>query len=174
MNSQQFQYHRRHGWSSPIQLDADVDLVLVFGDKRLVKADSHNQIINRSFPNAVIAVTPETTLFYQEFPLETNKSILRSATYRNPDEDRQQRAARYLAARIDRETVEEDIQLTIWSNESMESEAFEGFYLSNLEYGVRSHHDHLRKILPIYNSETAPKEEDLVSLNNEMANASGA
>lgn len=126
------------------------------------------------FPNAVIAVTPETTLFYQEFPLETNKSILRSATYRNPDEDRQQRAARYLAARIDRETVEEDIQLTIWSNESMESEAFEGFYLSNLEYGVRSHHDHLRKILPIYNSETAPKEEDLVSLNNEMANASGA
>ena len=55
----------------------------------------------------------------------------------------------------------------------MASEAFEGFYLSNLEYGVRSHHDHLRKILPIYNSETAPKEEDLVSLNNEMANASG-
>ncbi|MDA8575872.1 FIST C-terminal domain-containing protein [Candidatus Marinamargulisbacteria bacterium] len=55
MNSQQFQYHRRHGWSSPIQLDADVDLVLVFGDKRLVKADSHNQIINRNFPNAVIA-----------------------------------------------------------------------------------------------------------------------
>ncbi|CUH43033.1 aromatic ring-hydroxylating oxygenase subunit alpha [Ruegeria atlantica] len=121
------------------------------------------------FPNAVIAVTPETTLFYQEFPVTTEKSILRSATYRNPNEDRQQKAARYLAARIDRETVEEDIQLTIWSNEAMASEAFEGFYLSDLEYGVRSHHDHLRKILPIYNSEVTPGEDEVASLNDELS-----
>ncbi len=123
------------------------------------------------FPNAVIAVTPETMLFYQEFPITTKKSVLRSATYRNPHEDRQQRAARYLAARIDRETVEEDIQLTIWSNESMASESFEGFYLSDLEYGVRSHHDHLRKILPVYNSETAPGEDEVASLNTAMSAA---
>ncbi|WP_170464493.1 aromatic ring-hydroxylating oxygenase subunit alpha [Ruegeria arenilitoris] len=121
------------------------------------------------FPNAVIAVTPETTLFYQEFPITTDKSTLRSATYRNPNEDRQQRAARYLAARIDRETVEEDIQLTIWSNEAMASEAFEGFYLSDLEYGVRSHHDHLRNILPIYNSESAPGEDEVAALNDAMS-----
>lgn len=121
------------------------------------------------FPNSVIALTPETTLFYQEFPLTTGKSVLRSATYRNPNEDRQQRVARYLAARIDRETVEEDIQLTIWSNESMASDSFDGFYLSDLEYGVRSHHDHLRKVLPIYNLETAPNEDDVASLNASMA-----
>lgn len=117
------------------------------------------------FPNAVIAMTPETVLFYQEFPLSTGKSVLRSATYRNPNEDRQQRAARYLAARIDRETVDEDIQLTIWSNESMASDSFEGFYLSDLEYGVRSHHDHLRRILPIYNLTTKPSEKGLADLN---------
>jgi phenylpropionate dioxygenase-like ring-hydroxylating dioxygenase large terminal subunit len=117
------------------------------------------------FPNAVIAVTPETVLFYQEFPLSTGRSLLRSATYRNADEDRQQRAARYLAARIDRETVDEDVQLTIWSNESMASESFEGFYLSDLEYGVRSHHDHLRKVLPVYTLDTAPPEDQLAEVN---------
>lgn len=117
------------------------------------------------FPNTVIAVTPETSLFYQELPLATDKSVVRSATYRNPVEDRQQRLARYLASRIDRETVDEDIQLTIWSNESMATDAFEGFYLSDLEYGVRTHHDHLRAVLPIYNVDAAPKEDEVHALN---------
>ena len=120
------------------------------------------------FPNTVIAMTPETILFYQEFPQSVGASTLRSGTYRNPSEDRQQRAARYLASRIDRETVDEDIQLTIWSNESMAASAFEGFYLSDLEYGVRSHHDHLRKVLPIYTLEEAPNEYDVVEMNASM------
>lgn len=117
------------------------------------------------FPNAVIAVTPETALFYQEFPTGVHTSQLRSATYRHAQEDRQQRAARYLGARIDRETGEEDIQLTIWSNEAMASDAFEGFYLSDLEYGVRSHHDHLRRILPVYDLEEAPAEDQMAAIN---------
>lgn len=123
------------------------------------------------FPNNVIAVTPETVLFYQEFPVSTGSSMLRSATYRHPDEDRQQRAARYLGARIDRETVEEDIQLTIWSNESMASDSFEGFYLSDLEYGVRSHHDHLRNVLPVYNEQVAPAEKQIAPLNESLQQA---
>jgi len=121
------------------------------------------------FPNTVIAMTPETALFYQEFPVSINKSRIRSATYRYKDEDRQQRAARYLASRIDRETVVEDIQLTIWSNEAMASEFFQGFHLSDLEYGVRSHHDHLRAVLPIYNVETKPTEDEVRSLNDSLS-----
>ncbi|MBD3666139.1 aromatic ring-hydroxylating oxygenase subunit alpha [Sulfitobacter aestuariivivens] len=120
------------------------------------------------FPNSVIAMTPETVLFYQEFPVTVGRSTIRSATYRNRDEDRQQRAARYLTARIDRETVDEDIQLTIWSNESMASKSFEGFYLSDLEYGVRTHHNHLRKVLPVYTLEDAPEQADLAALNASM------
>lgn len=123
------------------------------------------------FPNSVIAFSPETTLFYQEFPIATDRSLLRSGTYRNPNEDRQQRAARYLAARIDRETVEEDIQLTIWSNESMASSAFEGFYLSDYEYGVRTHHDHLRAVLPIYNAKDALPEDQVHAINASMSGA---
>ena len=121
------------------------------------------------FPNAVIAVTPETSLFYQEIPVAVDKTIIRSATYRNPVEDRQQRLARYLAARIDRETVVEDMQLTIWSNESMATDAFEGFFLSDLEYGVRTHHDHLRAALPVFNEEDRPEEDAVRTLNEAMA-----
>lgn len=121
------------------------------------------------FPNAVIAVTPETSLFYQELPVAVDKTIQRSATYRYPNEDRQQRAARYLAGRIDRETVVEDAQLTVWSNEAMASEFFQGFHLSDLEYGVRSHHDHLRALLQIYSVDEPPKEDDVRSMNDELA-----
>lgn len=124
------------------------------------------------FPNMVIALTPETAQFYQEFPLSTGQSLLRGAIYRYADESRQQAAARYLALRIDRETTAEDVQLTVWSNESMLSDAFSGFYLSDLEYGVRSHHDHLRKLLPVLELETAPEEKDIWGLNEALRSRS--
>ncbi len=78
------------------------------------------------FPNGALALTPESVQFYQEFPLSTGETLLRGAVYRYPEESRRQKLARYLAMRIDRETQEEDIQLTVWSNESMLSNAFAG------------------------------------------------
>jgi phenylpropionate dioxygenase-like ring-hydroxylating dioxygenase large terminal subunit len=120
------------------------------------------------FPNAVISVTPESVQFYQEFPLSTGESLLRGAIYRYADESRAQAAARYLSYRIDRDTMSEDVQLSVWSNESMLSEAFEGFYLSDLEYGVRTHHDHLRGMLPVLDLEAAPEEKDMGSLNDAL------
>ena len=117
------------------------------------------------FPNAVIAVTPETVQFYQEFPLSVGQTLLRSAVYRRPQESRKQKLARYLARRIDRETYLEDIQLSIWSNESMKSSAFEDFHLSDLECGVKSHHDHIRAILPVANLRDRPGEDKVASLN---------
>jgi carnitine monooxygenase subunit len=121
------------------------------------------------FPNTVIAVTPETVQFYQEFPVGIRKTILRGAVYRYREETREQRIARYLATRIDKQTTSEDMQLTIWSNESMASKAFSGFYLSDLEYGVRTHHDHIREILPVANLENPPEGADLARLNRDMA-----
>ena len=120
------------------------------------------------FPNMVIAVTPETVQFYQEFPLSTSETMLRGAIYRYKNESREQAAARYLALRIDRDTMAEDVQLSVWSNESMLSEAFAGFYLSDLEYGVRTHHDHLRKLVPVVGLEYAPDEKDMWNLNEAM------
>ena len=70
------------------------------------------------FPNNVISLYPETVSFYQEYPISATRTGLRSADYKRPDETREMRAARYLSGRIDKNTVEEDQQLTIWSCEA--------------------------------------------------------
>ena len=122
------------------------------------------------FPINVIAVTPESVQFYQEFPITRSRTQLRGAIYRYRDEGRGQRLARYLAARIDRDTMAEDVQLTVWSNEAMTSRAYARFYLSDLEYGVRSHHDHLRAVLPVMTLDEAPEEEGMAETNARMSN----
>ncbi|WP_430439427.1 aromatic ring-hydroxylating oxygenase subunit alpha [Shinella sp.] len=121
------------------------------------------------FPNAVIAVTPETVQFYQEFPLGVGRTLLRGGIYRYRQEERAHRLARYLAFRIDRDTQAEDVQLTVWSNEAMTSNGFAGFYLSDLEYGVRTHHDHLRKVVPVMTLKDAPEEKDMAGANAGLA-----
>ena len=50
----------------------------------------------------------------------------------------------------------------------MKSQAFEGFYLSDLEYGVRQHHDGLRRALPVMTLTQAPLEADIARLNTDM------
>jgi phenylpropionate dioxygenase-like ring-hydroxylating dioxygenase large terminal subunit len=120
------------------------------------------------FPNAVFAVTPEGVQFYQDLPLTPGLTRLTGRLYRWPEESRAARAARYLSYRIDRETSAEDRQLSIWSNESMKSSAFEGFHLSDLEYGLRRHHDGLRGLIPVMALPEPPPDADLARLNDEL------
>ncbi|MCY1385037.1 hypothetical protein D9M69_733630 [compost metagenome] len=61
------------------------------------------------------------------------------------------------------------MKLTIWSNESMTSKAFNGFYLSDLEYGVRTHHDHIRAVLPVVTLDVAPSEDQMAAVNDELS-----
>ncbi|MBL9056057.1 MAG: aromatic ring-hydroxylating dioxygenase subunit alpha [Rhodobacteraceae bacterium] len=120
------------------------------------------------FPNAVFAFTPEAVQFYQEIPLSPGLTRLTGRLYRHPDESRQARIARYLAMRIDRATSQEDQQLSIWSDESMKSDAFEGFHLSDLEYGLRRHHDGLRALMPVMTLAEAPPEGEIRARNDEL------
>jgi phenylpropionate dioxygenase-like ring-hydroxylating dioxygenase large terminal subunit len=106
--------------------------------------------------------------FYQELPQSPGLTRTTGRLYRRPHEDRATRLARYLAYRIDRDTSAEDQQLSIWSNESMKSQAFEGFHLSDLEYGVRRHHDGLRAVLPVMTLNAPPPEPEIAALNQEM------
>lgn len=120
------------------------------------------------FPNAVFAITPEGLQYYQDIPVAPGRTRLTGRLYRRPHETRQERVARYLAYRIDRVTSQEDQQLSIWSNESMKSHAFEGFHLSDLEYGLRRHHDGLRRVLPVMTLREPPPDERLHATNQEM------
>ena len=120
------------------------------------------------FPNTVFSFTPEAVQFYQEIPLSPGMTRTTGRLYRRPHEDRATRVGRYLAYRIDRATSAEDQQLSIWSNESMKSSAFEGFHLSDLEYGVRRHHDRLRRLFPVITLDNAPSEGEIARHNQEM------
>lgn len=120
------------------------------------------------FPNVVFAVTPEGASFYQDIPLSPGETRLTGRLYRWPEETRAQRVARYLTYRIDRATSVEDQQLSIWSNESMKSSAFEGFHLSDLEYGLRRHHDGLRALIPVMTQGHPPAEAEIAARNDEL------
>ena len=50
----------------------------------------------------------------------------------------------------------------------MSSKAFEGFYLSDLEYGLKTHHDHLRRLLPVISQKYRPEENEIPKLNAKM------
>ena len=63
------------------------------------------------------------------------------------------RIARYLSGRIDRITSKEDEQLIEWSWEAAKSSGYDGVILSDLEAGVKSYHDELRKLYPVLNEE---------------------
>lgn len=121
------------------------------------------------FPNAVVSFYPDSVNFYQEFPVSAGESRVRGATYRLPDESREWRAARYLSGRIDAITAEEDKQLTIWAAEATRSSAYDGVILSDLEYGVKSHHDQLRALLPVVTLAQEPRAEDMAAMNERLA-----
>lgn len=125
------------------------------------------------FPNLVLGFYPDQVIFYHEFPQEPGKTVQRSASYRRRDEDRRMRLARYLSMRIDRITGREDEQLIEWTWEAAFSSGFDGILLSDLEYGVKSYHDELRRHFPIL-TEDEPPEGALLARNAELLAAGQA
>ncbi len=55
----------------------------------------------------------------------------------------------------------------------MKSTAFDDFHLSDLEYGVRRHHDQLRKLLPVLTLRDAPAEAEMPQRNEELLGIDG-
>jgi len=123
------------------------------------------------FPNLVLTLYPDQIGFYQEFPVDTGRTMQRSAYYALPDDRREMRLARYLAGRIDRVTTREDTQLIIWSWESMQSSGFSGMILSDLEAGVRAYHDQLRRLIPVVNLEDEPALGSVAQINGSLVAA---
>ena len=119
------------------------------------------------FPNLVFGLYPDSVIFYQEYPLESGKSIQRGGNYKFADEDREMRISRYLSMRIDRLTSKEDEQLIQWSWEATFSSAYEGIILSDLEYGVKAYHDTLRQYFPVLKG-PEPEKGKLLKVNNRL------
>jgi hypothetical protein len=118
------------------------------------------------FPNLVLGFYPDSVNFYQEIPFSVKETAIRGSTYKRTDENRTMRLARYLSERIDATAIAEDRQLSIMWYEAMKSCAYEGVMLSDLEYGVRTHHDALREILPVMSKEIEPPRGMVAESNN--------
>jgi phenylpropionate dioxygenase-like ring-hydroxylating dioxygenase large terminal subunit len=108
------------------------------------------------FPTTVIGFYPDSTIFYQEFPIAVDRTIQRSGAYRYKDEDRALKLSRYLSGRIDRVTGREDNQLIEWCFEATKSSAYDDTILSDRERGVREYHDILRRKIPDYRLKSPP------------------
>ena len=120
-----------------------------------------------------MAFYPDSTLFYQECPIGARRTVQRGATYRYREESRELRLSRYLSGRIDRVTGREDTQLIEWTWEAMQSSAFDGIFLSDREYLVRSYHDTLRATVPVMTLEHAPAGGTLSDTNARMSRSLG-
>ena len=117
------------------------------------------------FPNTVIGLYPDGVFFYQEIPVTPTQTKQRGGIIGHPDDSREMKAARYLSGRIDNDTVKEDQMLTIWSCEATKSSAYDGIILSDLEYGLKTYHDHLRALMPVLNEANEPSEGTLAKHN---------
>ena len=124
------------------------------------------------FPNTVLGLYPDSVIFYQEFPLTTRRTLIRSGCYRRRDEDRRLRLARYLSGRIDSQASTEDKRLAVWTFDAYRSSGYDGIILSDAEYGVRSYHDHLRTLMPVLESATPPAAGTLTATNTRLGSRS--
>jgi hypothetical protein len=56
----------------------------------------------------------------------------------------------------------------------MRSSAFDNFHLSDLEWGLRRHHDRLRDILPVMSVYTEPAEHEVETLDAALSRQAAA
>ncbi|MDA7466851.1 aromatic ring-hydroxylating dioxygenase subunit alpha [Planktomarina temperata] len=120
------------------------------------------------FPNFVLGLYPDSVIYYQEVPQSATQTVQRGMCYRRREESREMKAARYLSGRIDRDTAEEDQMLMVWSCEATKSSAYDGVIFSDLEYGVKTYHDHLRRLLPVMGQPAPPESGQMAQVNDAL------
>ena len=128
----------------------------LIGAAPVPEAEKGRWVYLNVFPNTVIGLYPDCVSWYREIPLAVDRTYQHGRFYRHPSESRALRAARYLSARIDRVTAEEDHMLCTWAYEATKSAGYEGVILSDLEHGLRSYHDLLRDAIPELLADRAP------------------
>ena len=58
--------------------------------------------------------------------------------------------------------------LMVWSCEATKSSAYEGVVFSDLEYGVKTYHDHLRHLMPVIAQTTVPPLGQMAQINADI------
>jgi phenylpropionate dioxygenase-like ring-hydroxylating dioxygenase large terminal subunit len=99
-------------------------------------------------PNLGIDVFPDQMDFFQVLPRGPGKCAIRGASFALPDERREMRIVRYLAARINRQVQREDQFLCQRVQQGLASGSYEPGPLSRLENCMLEFHDLLHEQIP--------------------------
>jgi hypothetical protein len=78
------------------------------------------------------------------------------------------RAARYLTTRLSRRAFAEDLNFCRWTDAGVQTSAYPGGVLSNLESGVRNFQDRIREMIPVARRAAAPPAGRVAAVNSEM------
>jgi|TARA_B100001123_G_scaffold195639_1_gene222885 phenylpropionate dioxygenase-like ring-hydroxylating dioxygenase large terminal subunit len=144
--------------------------------KSLLPQQSHLPEKNRRlwlyfgiFPNAVIYFYPEKAGFYMSLPAGPESTRVLSREYALPGAGRDQEVSRYLSARIDRVTYQEDLALVHWLQEAAHTSVFPMNNLSDLEIGVLEFHQRLKAQIPSMSLVEEPAPGSLARVNADMS-----
>ena len=121
-----------------------------------------------AFPGFVITLFPDLIEIYQIFPTDHLKSAMAGRSYALEDERPEMQAAREFNRELNNEIGNEDIQLITWASEAMQSMAFDGLLLSDLEVGVAVFQNQMRKKFPVVTLDDAPQPGQLDAVNRQM------
>jgi phenylpropionate dioxygenase-like ring-hydroxylating dioxygenase large terminal subunit len=134
----------------------------------LPESHQHLWIYWGMFPGFVLTLFPDQIEIYQIHPTGNQKSVMAGVTYALPDARPEMQRARELNRDINMHVGDEDIQLIRWAAEGMRSSAFDSVLLSDLEIGVASFQNQLRKVLPAVSLQEEPDEGEVVVHNERL------
>jgi phenylpropionate dioxygenase-like ring-hydroxylating dioxygenase large terminal subunit len=111
-----------------------------------------------ALPNLGIDVFPDQMDFFQLLPDGPGRCIVRGGVFGLPDDRREMRAMRFLSARINNQTNNEDRWLCARVQRGLASGSYRPGPLSRLERWMLEFHDLLRQRIPEVKLPTAPKQ----------------
>jgi len=123
------------------------------------------------FPNAVIALYPDSIEYYMTIPVSVDKTRYVGCTYGLPDTRREVAACRYLNGRINGITEEEDESFVEDMQEGMRSSVFPEPTLSSVEQGVKQFHHKIQTMFPVARLRDEPAMGNVARVNQKLSSS---
>ncbi|MGE0044595.1 MAG: RHO alpha subunit C-terminal catalytic domain-containing protein, partial [Hyphomonadaceae bacterium] len=109
------------------------------------------------WPNTAFDIYPDQVDFMQWIPISPTETMIREIAYVRPNASREERNARYLNWRINRQVNAEDTALIAGVQEGMSSSSYESGPLSPNEVCLISFGNRVRDLIPEAKLEHAPE-----------------
>ena len=120
------------------------------------------------FPNAVLALYPDSIEYYMTIPVSVNQTRYLGRTFGLPDARPEVAACRYLNSRINGITEQEDESFVSDLQDGMRSSVFPEPTLSSVEQGVLQFHQKIQQTFPVARLRREPDAGKMRQVNNDL------